>query len=61
VPVVRVERGGVYPDEDVVGADVGHIGVHETQYVRRSEPFLDDRLHRAPCVVAVSNGSLRGF
>ena len=48
VPVGRVERGRVHPDQHVVGPDLGQVGVHQPQDVRRAEPFLDDRLHRVP-------------
>ena len=43
-----VERGGVHPDQHVVGPDLGPVGVDEPQHVRRAEPLLDDRLHRMP-------------
>ena len=46
VPVVRVERGRVNPDQHVVRPDLGRVDVHEPQDVRRTEPLLDDRLHR---------------
>ncbi len=48
VPVVRVEGGCVHTDQHVVGPDLGRVGVLEPQHVRRTEPFLDDRLHRMP-------------
>jgi hypothetical protein len=45
VPVVRVQRGGVHPDQHVVGAGRGRVGVHQLEDVRRPEPLLNNRLH----------------
>jgi hypothetical protein len=36
VPVVRVERGGVHPNQHV-GTDLGQVGVHQLHHVRRAE------------------------
>ena len=38
----------MHPDQHVVGPDLGRVGVHEPQGVRRTEPLLNDRLHRIP-------------
>ena len=45
-----VERGGVHPNQHVVGADLRRVGVHQPQDVRRAEPLLDDRLHQGHLV-----------
>ena len=45
VPVVRVERGGVHPNQHIVGPDLRQVDVHQLQHVRRTEPLLHDRLH----------------
>ena len=60
VPVVRVERGGVHPNQHVVGADLGQVGVHQPEDVRRAEPLLHDRLQSgSPRVVAPCRGDRR--
>ena len=38
VPVGRVERGGVHPDQHVVGPDLWQVGVRQPQDLRRAEP-----------------------
>jgi hypothetical protein len=47
VPVGRIERGGVHPDQHVAGPDLGHAGIRQPQDLRRPEPVLDDGLHPA--------------
>ena len=46
VPIGRVERGCVHPNQHVAGPGLGQAGVGQPQDVRRAEPVLDDRLHR---------------
>ena len=48
VPVGRVERGGVHPNQHLIGPDLGPADVRQLQDLGRAEPVLDDRLHRVP-------------
>jgi hypothetical protein len=36
----------VHPNQYVVGAGLGQVGVHQLEDVRRPEPLLNNRLHQ---------------
>lgn len=42
VPVGRVQRRGMNPDQDVVVADVGHPDIAELEPARRTVAFVDE-------------------
>ena len=57
MPVGRVERGGVHPNQHVIGPGLGPASIGQLQGVRRAEPVLDDSFHRVlPLIVTPRRG-----
>jgi len=47
VPVGRVERSSVHPNQYIIGPDLWQADIGQLQDVRRPEPVLDNSPHRS--------------